>query len=276
MLKAKAPKITTPDLAALSLAGVLARDEGVIQASEAFLKSEPLNQIGALDHVGQRHFFSWFVPSSLWADSIVMYVLNGYKMAKLKGDLARQQFFIDQALLFQQYLRDPVTGLYKHAYYVKSKTTVPQEHFWARGNLWISLALVDMLEDAPHENLHKMLVDHMEALAKYADIENGLRTLLDDPSADFETSATALFAYTLRKGIRLGLVSKTHRPLSEAMTKAVWRKLVKVKEGELSLTGISGPTTALKWPFYYKHLVGQQADTSYGVGAFLLLCSELP
>ena len=274
MLETKAPLISTPDLASMSLPATIVGNEKMISLTQSYFATEPLNAIGAIDHVGKRHFFSWFVDSSLWADSIIMYALNGYKIAKLKRDQDKEKFFIEQFYLFEKYLRDPLTGLYKHAYYVRSHEVVPEKHFWARGNLWITLGLIEVLEHYPAEKMKLMFTDHIKALARYADREKGLRTLMDDPTTNFETSATALFAYALKKGIRLGVLENSYQSLAQDMTLAAEKNVVIVNEDEQSVTNISGPTTAMKWPWYYKYFVGTREDESYGVGAVLLLCSE--
>jgi rhamnogalacturonyl hydrolase YesR len=281
-LLSRAPKITSPDLASMSLPASLVNEKKMIALSEEFFKTEPLNKIGALDHVGPRHRLIWFfpktnlfVPSSIWADSMVMYVLNGYKLAKLNRDQKKEKFFEEQVYLFEKYLKDPKSGLYKHAYFVESKETYPSEFFWGRGNLWVSLGLIEILEHYPAERLKKMFVDHVKAIAKFADSERGLRTLLDDPNSHFETSATTLFAYVLKKGIRLKILEESYSGLAQDMVRAVEKNIVSVNDNELSVVNISGPTTAMKWPFYYQHVVGTRSDESYGVGAVLLLCSEL-
>jgi len=266
-LAAKAPAITMPDLAAMSLPASLLTGpaaEKIQRLSREFFKTEPLNSIGAINHVGQRHWYSWFVPESVWADSMMMYVLNGLR---LKID---DEFFIKQAKLLVRTLQDPQTKLFKHAYFPQSQSFYPAEHFWARGNLWMTVGMLEMLELHHDAELQAMVVEHLKALERYTH-PAGLMTLLDTPS-QFESSATALLAYALIKAKTLRLYES---PLIAQVQSAAFSFLRPAPNNEFTLTEISGPTTAFKYGWYYTNVVGQHSDLSYGVGSFLLLCSSL-
>lgn len=280
ILANKAPEITMPDLAALSLPATLVTAEGtekIKQLTQNFFNTEPLNKIGAINHVGARHRFAWWlpptalvVPASVWADSMLMYILNGFL---LKSDT---DFFLRQAKLLARTLLDPGTGLYKHAFYLESREFYPQNSFWARGNLWMSLGMLEILaaQKVPDPILLKEFKSHAHALTRYL-TPRGLPTLLNDPSTYPESSATALLAYVLKKGVRLGLLDSQLKSIAETAQLASLGFLKKNGQ-EYSLIGISGPTTAFKYDWYYSHFVNQDNDLSYGVGSFLLLCSEIP
>lgn len=279
------PLVTTPDLAALSLPAQNWKDSvstrAIIAATETYFATEPLNAIGALDHVGGRHWIGWFYPSSVWADSLIMYVLNGHGLAQKKGNTQRADFFLGQADLLHRLLLNPTTGLYKHAYFVDPRTTVPEKFHWARGNLWMSLGLLELIAQLPATHassikLRELWTAHLRALLPYYVPKKGLKTLLDDPSEAnyFEASATALLAYVLLKGERLGLLTDDEKKHSEGVVRTA-RAFLKVDAEKVFLRDISGPTTAFKWPWYYTHVVGKVTNESYGVGSYLLLCAEL-
>jgi len=105
---------------------------------------------------------------------------------------------------------------------------------------------------------------------------HGVRTILT-PSGpgegEIETTASALLAYAMMKGARLGLLSKELGEKGRTLAKNLDAKVVDIKTG--SVTGISCPTTAMPWKFYYTHIVGDCPDESYGVGAVLLMLDEL-
>lgn len=286
------PEITTPDLAALSLPALRWKEKRtevaprdcagkIIQASWKYLESEPLNGAGALDHVGTRNWLGKLYPSSVWADSMIMYVLNGYRLARDKNSSAREYFFLQQAALLDRLLRDPKTDLYKHAFFVASGTRVPQEHYWARGNMWMSVGLLELWSGLPlghpaRESLKTCWKTHLTAVSKFYVKGKGLRTLLDDPSeaSYFESSATALFAFVVNKGMALGALDANFVPIASDLPHTT-TSFLRQREDGLSLTQVSGPTTAWKWPWYYTHWVSPERDLSYGVGAYLLM-SSLP
>jgi rhamnogalacturonyl hydrolase YesR len=271
LLLEKATEITSVDLAAMSLSG----DPQMKELTYKFFKSEPPNKIGSVDHVGPRARFHWLVPSSIWADSMMMYVLNGFKNFPEK-----REFFLRQVLIFDKYLKDPQTGLYKHAYNIKADSQYPVQVTWARGNMWMSLGMIEILgeldpKDPYYPIIKKIFTDHINRLVHYMDAERGLRTLIEAKDSYVESSATALFAYVLLKGSRLKILDPGYRNIGLAMAQASGNFLKKINDQEISVEGISGPTTAFKYPFYYMYLVRQRSDESYGVGAFLLLSKEL-
>lgn len=293
------PVVTMPDLAAMALPAsqwlpyaskeARANIDIILKNTKAFFESEPLNRKQVFDHVGKRHSFywwlpptSWFMPSSVWADSVVMYGLNGIFLARAQNDKKLERFSFEQVSKIESTLLNPAAGLYKHAYFIPFDIYAPRESYWARGNAWIALALVDTLTQTQSESsfapdLKRALNSLLERLQPFFDNEHGFRTLLGSTatSNDFESSSSALYVYSLLKSIRMGFVSKDALPIASSYQQALIKKyLVDKGDGEISVTGISGPTTAIPFDWYYTYLVPIKSDVSYGVGAFLLLLSE--
>lgn len=271
ILLKKAPVIITPDLASMSLT----EDPQMRLLTKRFFDTEPLNEIGTIDHVGKRHALNFLVPSSIWADSMMMYILNG-----LRNFPEKKEFFLNQIYIFDRFLKDKKTGLYKHSYHIKSQSLYPQGVSWGRGNMWMSLGMIEILgdldqKDPHHQKIKDLFIQHVDSLVRYADSDRGLHTLIEDKDSYLESSATALLAYVLLKGRRLNLLDSTYEKVSRDMTTAAEGFLRVINEQEISVEGISGPTTAFKYPFYYKYLVRPRSNESYGVGAFLLLSAEL-
>lgn len=300
---AKRPaEITMPDLAAMSLPAVVLLDgmkpgdpeaertplQATMSASKAYLIAEPKNAGGVFDHVGLKHRFKYlppthyFMPSSVWADSSVMYGLNAFMMALHDRDDVARDFAVDQVLRIHGLLWDSRAGLYKHAYFFESKKFAPAKSYWARGNLWMTLSMTEILARLPrnHPSFQKMsgiLNEHVASLLKRVDKRQGLKTLIDDGAASnsFETSASALFAYTLMKGARTGLLPAADAREGRALALNLFSQFKKLDTAHTSVTGISCPTTATTFDIYYTKLVGTCPDQSYGVGAVLLMLSEL-
>ncbi len=293
------PEITMPDLVAMSLPAVAwapyAKKDAkeqiqiIIEKARYYFKTEPLNKSGTFDHVGRRHSFanwlpstSWFVPSSVWIDSSVMYILNGFNLARLMHDEQLEDFSVGQLKLFHNILLDKKVGLYKHAYFIAGDFYSPMKSFWARGNGWMALALVDMIEKLSpshpdYEAFKAALINLLENLKKRVDPSFGLRVLLTThpPANSFESSASALYAYALNKSLRLKLVPEEDAAFATQLRSSVLNNYLKpLRGGEISVVGISGPTMPIPLDWYYTLLISTKADKSYGVGAFLLLLSE--
>ena len=289
-------EITSPDLSAMSLPAVLLLEGATqtessalqqsINASKTFFANEPFNEGGVFDHVGRASRLnpwlpptSWVVPSSVWIDSSVMYGLNGFLIATHDQDVKRIAFFIEQIRRIHKLLWDSRAELYKHAYYFGSKSFAPNEGYWARGNLWMTVALLEVALQAPaseKKEFEDLFRKHVASLRRRVDLQNGLHTLLDYDTDTYETSASALFAYALMKGARVGLLTATDGQDGKTLaTNIVRQNLKQIAPGRVSVQGISCPTTAAKWPWYYTRFVGTCPDESYGVGSVLMMLSEM-
>lgn len=262
-----------------------------INLTKEYFATEPLNAIGTYNHVGARHKFfwwapptRWFVPSSLWADSIVMSTMTGFAIADLNKNDELKKFNLDQIKKYVEYLKDENTGLYKHAFYIESKRKTPQNSFWARGNAWLTYALGYFIENSETDSeqrkyLSRLLEDHVLAMNKYLDSQKGFRTLLNrnDKSSSFESSSLALYTTGVAKGLRLKAIDDSKLP--KDYLKSLWtissKYLVQVNPLEISVTEISKPTTSMPWDFYYTNIVKNSNDISYGVGAYLAMIEEL-
>lgn len=245
-LTGKIPQIHTPDEAALSLPASFlqtASAKKIVEASRTYFSQEPRNSLGVIDHVGSRGILGKLYPSSVWADSLIMSVLNQLKISNAgtsEGETILKNLKSD-------------SGLYYHAYYPGPGWKFPVNHFWARGNLWVALYLAET--GSPD------LSGFITTLKKYYFRGKGFHTLIDDSESAFESSATALFGYVLEKADDPDV--ELRKDIRETLNSFV-------KDQEF--TGVSGPTTAFPYAFYYKALV-PSGVYPYGTGAFLLWCS---
>ncbi len=158
----------------------------------------------------------------LWDDTLFMTVLFLAHMGRIEGrreyiDEAQRQF-----LLHAKYLADEQTGLWYHGWTFNGCHNFAGA-FWGRGNCWVTIAIPEFLQmvdcDADvKERLTAVLCHQSESLVKYQN-ENGMwHTLIDDPGAYVEASATCGFGYGILRGVRMGL-------LPAAYAQAAWKAL---------------------------------------------------
>ena len=167
----------------------------------------------------------------LWDDTVYMVSEFLIQMYKLTGDDKYLQEAISQLLLHGEKLEDPVTGLWYHGW---DNDTIPSQdpccqpgwaenpdrrnnEFWGRGNGWIVMTLVDLLEVMPQEDEHRPVL--MASLRKKLDT---LMPLQDEKTGHWyqlpvypgekgnyiESSSTAMFAYAAAKAVKLGLLPR--------------------------------------------------------------------
>jgi len=265
-----------PALVAAELQGVIQAGSHLVEATTAYLRSSPRNRLGALNHLGHRSWVACLYPHSIWIDSLMMYVLPAARLATLIGDRALAEFAFEQPQIFSAVLQDLPRGLFRHAELVdrsRRRWTSP----WLRGNGWAAAALVDVLELMPRvhparvttiasfERLMNGVVERQTSLGTWC-------TVLDDPYTYEESAGSALVAYALAKGARLGLLGPDARAHAHRAFRALTAR-VRPRPSGLSLSGISFPT--IPGPRWMYASIPTTHDLGFGVGAFLMLATEL-
>ncbi len=147
------------------------------------------------------------------------------------------------------------------------------EGSWARGNGWVMMTSVELLSNfKPRSSEFQYVRDEVflplaTALKKYQTAKGLWRTIIDDPSAYEETSASAMYLFALLRCRNLGALPKSFDPVIAKAEKGLMSYVA--KNG--SFTGVSEGT----WPgtiAYYKSL--SRGEWWWGTGAYLLALSE--
>jgi unsaturated rhamnogalacturonyl hydrolase len=209
--------------------------------AEWIMRDMPRTEEGGLQHI------TYVADNNqqLWANTLMMTVLP---LAKI-GLLLDRPHYVEEAkrqfILHGKYLIDRKTGLWFHGWTFDGRHNFADAH-WARGNSWITIAILDFVEmlDLPEtDSLRMFLIETLEsqikALAKMQN-DNGLwHTLLDDPDSYLESSASAGFAYSILKAVRKGYIDKKYE---EVGTKAIKAILDDISEdGELQQVSFGTP-----------------------------------
>ena len=217
---------------------------------------------GGLDHFTGK--------PELWVDTLDMACPVLTTRARQRSQPELQAEARRQLEVFARHLKDPGTGLFYHHW---SETTGQRTtNFWARGNGWVALSLVETLKnEAPGspaaEPLRGMLQLQVESLLRLQDEKTGLwHTVLDAPETYLETSASAMFLYALNEGRRHQLVSPPVAQLA-----AAWRGLATQVNTNGWVVGVSGGTGPTSKAGYARIPTGSYP---WGTGAFLLAASS--
>jgi rhamnogalacturonyl hydrolase YesR len=242
-----------------------------------YLKNEPRNSVGTINHLGHS-WLRFFYPPSIWVDSLMMVGVLSSRIGTFQNDLAFMEFAARQPGIFTEKLQDPEDKLFRHAWYETSGKVVPKEDaYWLRGNGWVLVATLQILERMPKD--HPLYQNNLDILKTLANAliehqrENGFwGTLINIKKSYDETSGTALVGYALARGYRLGLLDSSALNAARKAYQATLRKIKKTKKG-YSLRGISAATNPT--PKFIYLLVPKVPDKGYGVGPFLMLASEI-
>jgi unsaturated rhamnogalacturonyl hydrolase len=148
-------------------------------------------------------------PGELWDDTLFMAALFLAAHGQATGRRALVEEAIRQFLVHARYLTDTSTGLWFHGWTFEGRHNFARAR-WARGNAWVTACILDLFELAEippgvRDFLTGVLTAQVEALLPLQAPSGAWRTLLDDPTAYEEISATAGFGYGLLKAARLGI-----------------------------------------------------------------------
>lgn len=197
----------------------------------------------------------------------------------------------------RKYMRDERTGLYYHGYdesrqmYWADPETGLSQNFWIRAMGWFTVSLVDVIQRMPEsmeeqrQELIQMLQQAIRDQHQFQDEETGMFwQVIDHPGCEgnyLETSGTALFAYAVLKGVRLGVLPEEFRAWGEDAFYGVCNHRLSVGEdGSLQLTGIClvaglGGATRRDGSLAYYFSEPVVNNDAKGVGPLLLAYTEI-
>ncbi len=234
-------------------------------------------------------------PNQMWLDGLYMgapfytrYTVV-YENGKNLDDVAKQ------FELIQKHALDSKTGLLYHGWDESkamdwaNKETGTSPNFWSRSLGWYAMALVDVLDYFPKEHPKQAeLVNYLnqlaDALTKFQD-ESGLWyqvTDMGDKEGNYlEASGSAMFAYSLAKGVNKGYLPAKYKDVATKAFNGLTRELVKVSEtGDLTITqacavaGLGGnPYRDGSYEYYINER--KQDNDPKATGPFILAALEL-
>jgi len=225
---------------------------------------------------GISHFGPLF-PPQMWIDSLFMFGMPVIRAGVVTGE---QRFFaliIEQFKIFSNLLQDPGTGLFRHEW-IDGKVVPEDPVFWARGNSWVLVSLTELLSVIPEKHrdrdaLMGIYDPLIEAVKSSQDKASGLWfTVMNRPGETYtETSASALFVYSILRGMNEGILGEEFTAYAVNGIKGIQSRIV-YPSGEPVVTGISIGTQPGGFDKYNN--VEQKDDISYGVGSLVLALAE--
>jgi rhamnogalacturonyl hydrolase YesR len=204
-------------------------------------------------------------PNSIWLDDLFMSVPALAQMGKYTGESRYFDDAVKQVLQFSQRMFNFDKGLFMHGW-VQEMEEHPQFH-WARANGWAVMTMVELLEVLPenHEGRAKvldLLRRHIRGLANYQSGEGFWHQLIDRNDSYQETSATAIYTYSIARAINRGWIDgKVYAPMAILGWNAVTTKV----NGQGQVEGVCvGTGMGFDPAFYYYRPVSVYAAHGYG------------
>lgn len=205
------------------------------------------------------------LPDTLWVDDLVMSVPALAQMGKLTGQQSYYDDAVTQVLQFADRMFVEEKGLFMHGW-VQDMDVHPA-FFWGRCNGWAMMAMVELLDVLPeshrgYNRVLKLLQNHIRGVASYQSGEGFWHQLLDREDSFLETSATAIYAYSIARAINRGWVdAMAYGPVAQLGWNAV---SIRVNAGGQVEGTCVGTGMAFDPAFYYYRPVNVYAAHSYG------------
>lgn len=213
-------------------------------------------------------------PNTLWLDDMFMGVPALAQMGKLTGDVKYYDDAVKQVKQFSERMFNSQKNLYMHGW-VQSMEEHPQFH-WARANGWAVMTLVELLEVLPKDHpgynmVLNQLRAHIKGLVAYQDGTGFWHQLIDRNDTYLETSATAIYAYSITRAINRGYIDKAaYAPAALLAWNAVATKVN--DKGQVEGTCV-GTGMGFDPAFYYYRPINVFA--AHGYGPVILAGSEI-
>lgn len=181
-------------------------------------------------------------PYQMWLDGLYMAqpfyaeYTSRYEVPERRDSIYRD--ICNHFIVVAEHTFDPKTGLYRHAWdesrgmFWCDPGTGQSAHAWGRALGWYSMALVETLPFIPEgtegrDELMRIFRHIFDVLPDYADPKSGMwYQVLDQPGREgnwLEATCSAMFTYSLLKGVRLGYLDSAKADYA----KACWDKLLK-------------------------------------------------
>jgi unsaturated rhamnogalacturonyl hydrolase len=173
-------------------------------------------------------------PHQVWLDGLYMAMPFWAQYAALFHEDSVFDDIAHQFAVIERHLRDPQTGLLYHGWDESGSekwavntgdvTSGHSPNFWGRAMGWYGMALVDALDYFPaghpgRDTLVAILGRYAAAARKVQDKALGLWwDVLDKPEQAgnyFEASASAMFSYTLARGVQEGYLPPVYGAMAE-------------------------------------------------------------
>jgi rhamnogalacturonyl hydrolase YesR len=186
-------------------------------------------------------------------------------MGKFTGDNKYYDEACKQVLAYSKRMFNKQKGVYMHGW-VEGMKEHPQFH-WARANGWAVMTEVELLEVLPETHpqrsaILQLLKDHVKGLTAYQSGTGFWHQLLDRSDSYLETSATAIYAFSMARAINRGWIDAlAYAPATLLAWNAVATKVN--AQGQVEGTCV-GTGMAFDPAFYFHRPISPFAAHGYG------------
>lgn len=257
-----------------------------------------MNQLRSQPRTNSNSFWHKKIyPNQIWLDGL--YMAQPFYMAyetKFNNNLNYNDIH-HQFMNVRKYLFNEEKKLYYHGYDESreqpwcDKETGLSKNFWLRAVGWYLMSLIDTIDEMSEQIYEQyryystLLREGLKGIMKYQDHKSKLfYQLIDkkDVKGNYlETSGSAMVAYSILKGCRLGVLQKEkYQVIGEQIVESLLNNKLCKKDGILKLTDICsvaglGPGSVRDGSVEYYLSEPIVSDDQKGVGAFLMAYAQM-
>ncbi len=204
----------------------------------------------------------------------------------MAGHTEYYEISIEQAFLMERKTLDTKTGLWYHAYDETrtaewaDKDTGCSSEFWGRSLGWVPVAILEELEYIPqnhpdYQKLRRLVKDLIIAICRYQSKDGRWYQVVnkgEEPRNWLENSCSCLYVAAIAKAVRMGILDASY-----------WQQAVKGYAGvikslswdgeDLQIGNVCIGTGVGDFTYYCERPTSE--NDLHGVGAFLLMCTEV-
>ena len=237
-------------------------------------------------------------PNQVWLDGLYMaqpfYLTYETKFNNMKN----YNDIINQFKNVRKIMFDEDKKLYYHGYdssksiFWADKKTGLSKNFWLRSIGWFTVALADCAEIINKEKyedyktLANLLKEIIDSLLTYQNKYTKMfYQVVDKGNMNgnyVETSGSAMIAYSILKGARLGILPESYYEIGKEIFDGICNNKLKEENGELNLSGIClvaglGPESKQNRDGSYEYYISEPvvSNDAKGVGAFVMAYIEI-
>lgn len=234
-------------------------------------------------------------PDQVWLDGLYMAQVFSTRYAAERGG-GDFSDVVTQFTNVYEHMYDKNKRLYYHGWdYSKKafwadKQTGLSRSFWLRADGWYTVGLVDaisyMPEGADREALCAIFRTTIEGLEQYIDKDEDMfRQVIDQGAREgnyLETSGSAMIAYAMMKGARLGILDGRFAAVGRRVFDGICKKYLGERDGKLNLGGIClvaglGPENNRRRDGSFEYYISEPVveNDAKGTGPFVMAYTEL-
>lgn len=237
-------------------------------------------------------------PHQVWLDGLFMAQPFYTRYETLRNQQKNYDDILNHFKVVRKHMYSEQDQLYYHGYdasktaFWADKKTGLSKNFWLRATGWYVVSIVDVIDyldnsyPARKDYFFPLLKEAIDGLLTYQDKKSSLFYQVinqpNEPKNYLESSGSALIAYAILKGVRLGALDLSYQAIGQAIFNGIVDMYISDNDGDLNMKGIClvsglGPDHNLRRDGSVAYYLSEPIveNDAKGVGPFIMAYTEM-